>query len=148
MPRTKLDLPDTFLYETTLDIRITDINYGGHLGNDRALSLLHEARVRFLRHYQFSELNIGGVGITMADAVIVFKSESFAGETLTISIALDEPTPHSVAMFYKAVEKETRREVLRAKTGIVFFDYTQKKIASMPVVFREKFFPLTLKPAV
>jgi hypothetical protein len=46
-----------------------DINYGGHLGNDAVLSLVHEARVRFLKQQGYTENNIEGAGIIMADAI-------------------------------------------------------------------------------
>jgi acyl-CoA thioesterase FadM len=71
-----------FPFSTELRVRITDVNYGGHMGNDSLLGLLHEARVQFLAHYGLSELDIGGLwGIIMADSVIVYKSEAFPGET-------------------------------------------------------------------
>ncbi|MFZ9695712.1 MAG: hypothetical protein ACO3AY_07565 [Chitinophagaceae bacterium] len=40
-------LPVTFKYSFEIPIRITDINYGGHVGNDRMLTLAHEARIQF-----------------------------------------------------------------------------------------------------
>ncbi len=44
MPRVELELPERFQFVTEIPLRITDINYGGHLGNDALLSLLHEAQ--------------------------------------------------------------------------------------------------------
>ena len=52
MERIKLNLPEQFLFSTNIAVRITDINYGGHVGNDSFLSLIHEARQQFLNHYQ------------------------------------------------------------------------------------------------
>ena len=46
MARIKLTLPERFPFTTTIPIRITDLNYGGHVGNDTVLALLHEARVQ------------------------------------------------------------------------------------------------------
>lgn len=48
MPRVKVALPVSFPFTTQLPVRITDINYGAHLGNDALLGLLHEARIHFL----------------------------------------------------------------------------------------------------
>ena len=48
MERIKINLPETFTFSTIIKIRITDINYGGHVGNDSFLSLVHEARLQFL----------------------------------------------------------------------------------------------------
>jgi len=43
--------PASFQFSCQLPVRITDINYGGHVGNDRLLVFAHEARMRFLQHY-------------------------------------------------------------------------------------------------
>ena len=37
MPRIKLELHEILIYSTEIPVRITDINYGGHLGNDSIL---------------------------------------------------------------------------------------------------------------
>ena len=53
MPRIKLELPEKLVFSTEIPVRITDINYGGHLGNDSILSIVQEARVRFLNEYKY-----------------------------------------------------------------------------------------------
>ncbi len=37
MARINIELPDKFIYSTEIPIRITDINYGGHLAHDSVL---------------------------------------------------------------------------------------------------------------
>ncbi len=54
---TKVPAITQCLFSATLEVRISDINYGNHLGHDSLVSLLHEARVRFLRHLGYTELN-------------------------------------------------------------------------------------------
>ena len=54
MARIKIAVPPQFTFSTQIPVRITDINYGGHLGNDALLALLHEARVQFLRRYGYT----------------------------------------------------------------------------------------------
>ena len=58
MTRIKIELPETYLFSTEIPVRITDLNYGNHLGNDAILSLLHEARVRFLAYYGWTESSV------------------------------------------------------------------------------------------
>jgi acyl-CoA thioesterase FadM len=48
MPRIKLKPLSEYSFHTDIVVRTTDLNYGGHLGNDKLLSLIHEARVAFL----------------------------------------------------------------------------------------------------
>lgn len=136
MARVKLDLPDKFRFSTEIQVRIGDINYGGHLGNDAVLSLVHEARVRFLQKYGFTEANIDGVGLIMTDAVIVYKSEGFHGDTLSIDVSVDDFTRTGCNFLFRIVNRQTGREVARAKTGIVFFDYKTRKVVSIPERFR------------
>ena len=139
MPRIKIDLPETFLFETEIDVRITDINYGGHLGNDVFLSLVHEARLRFLKHYGFTEIDVDGVSIIMGDAAVIYKAEVFYGDTLVIKVSADDLSRMSCDLKYQLLDKKTGREVARAKTGIVFYDYDKKQIADMPEKFRTIF---------
>ena len=40
MARIKIDLPDSFSFSTSFAVRITDLNYGAHVGNDKVLSFL------------------------------------------------------------------------------------------------------------
>ncbi|MCX7847168.1 MAG: thioesterase family protein [bacterium] len=136
MARVNIELPAMFPFNTELTIRITDINYGQHLGNDALLGLLHEARVRFLGAHGLSEKDVGGCGLIMADAAIVFKSQGRYGQRLRVSIAVVDPGPVGCDLVYLVSDANTGIEVARAKTGMVFFDYNRNKVARMPERFR------------
>jgi acyl-CoA thioesterase FadM len=139
MPRVELELPERFQFVTDIPLRITDINYGGHLGNDALLSLLHEARVQFLRQYGFTEMNVDGQSIIMADAVLVYRSEGFYGDVARIEIAVGNMQSHGCDFIYRVTNKETGKELARAKTGILFYDYEKKKILQVPKKFKSLF---------
>jgi acyl-CoA thioester hydrolase len=141
MARIKLDLPGRFPFSTELRVRITDVNYGGHMGNDALLGLLHEARVQFLAHYGLSELDICGAGIIMADSVIVYKSEAFPGELLELAVGVADFNKYGCDFIYRVTERTSGREVARAKTGIVFFDYQRRVIQKVPQPFLDLFPP-------
>ena len=137
MPRVRLDLPDRFLFSTDVALRVSDINYGGHLGNDAVLALAQEARVRFLRSHGWSEKDVAGVGIIMTDAVVVYRSEAFHGDILTIDVAVEDLQQLGCDFLFRMVNKDSGREVARVKTGIAFFDYTRHRPAPVPDIFRE-----------
>jgi acyl-CoA thioester hydrolase len=139
MARIKLDLPEKFDFSTEIAVRISDINYGGHLGHDSVLSLTHEARLRLLRKYDFTEIDIEGSGLIISDVAIVYKSEAFYGETLKIEVATSDFSKYGCDFIYKITEKVTGREIARAKTGIVFFDYENRKVAPVPEKFKATF---------
>ncbi len=139
MVRVSLELPERFIFRTELPVYINFINYGGHMGNDAVLTLIHEARVRFLQAYGYSELDIEGRGIVLSDAVIVYKSEGFAGDTLVVDVALTDFVAYGCDIYYRLSHKVTGKEVARAKTGIVFFNYHLRQPVRVPPGFKRCF---------
>jgi acyl-CoA thioester hydrolase len=134
MPKLSLEIPATFHFETAIPVRITDINYGGHLGNDAFLSIVHEARMQFLKRNGLSELDFAGIGLIMRDAGIEFRDELFYGDIVIASVTATEFSRASFEIYYK-LEKETEGKrilVALAKTGMIGYDYSRKKIAALP----------------
>lgn len=107
------------------------MNYGAHLANDKILTLAHEIRVAFLNQHGFSEKNVAGYGIIMTDAAIVYKSQAFAGDVLSVTLALNDVNRCGFDLLYE-FKKADGLLVAQVKTGIVFFDYTQQKVSSIP----------------
>lgn len=142
MARIKIDLPEKFTFTTNIPIRITDINIGGHVGNDTILSIIHEARTQFFKFYGYTELNMAGIGTILSDVGIEFKKELFYGDIIKASVTATEFSKVSFEVFYK-FEKATSGgktiPVVYAKTGIVCYDYLQKKIAPVPEEVKQKF---------
>lgn len=123
-----------------MHIRITDLNYGGHVGNDMILSIIHEIRVQFLQHYGYKEFDIEGAGLIMNDVAIEFKNEIFYGDKIKASVVAGEFSKVRFEIFYK-LEKETAEKnilVANAKTGMVCYDYAAKKIVNVPFTVVEK----------
>ena len=137
MTRIKVELPDNFIFSTEMEVRISDLNYGGHLGHDTLLTMMHEARVRFLNKHGFTELDIDGAGIIVSEAVINYKSQAQYGEVLKMEMAIVDIFKKGCSFIYKVTEKISGREVARAKIGVVFFDYKNRKILSLPQKFKE-----------
>jgi acyl-CoA thioesterase FadM len=140
MARIKVDLPENYSFSVAIPIRITDINYGGHVGNDAILSLVHEARMLYLKTLGYTELDFGGLGLIMADAAIEFKTELFYGDPLTISLACGDFTRIGFDIYYRLAKNTGDRTVLAAavKTGMVCFDYERKKVVALPDEVRVK----------
>lgn len=133
MARIKIDLPENFSFSVSIPIRITDLNYGGHVGNDAILSLVHEARMQYLAQFGYSEMELGGIGLIMIDAGIEFKNELFYGDVVIISVACNDFSKVGFNMYYK-LEKEingSRKLVAIVKTGMIGYDYANKKITAI-----------------
>lgn len=135
MGRIKLEMPAVYSFKTELTVRITDINYGGHLGNADVLALLHEARVRFLKSFGYSEIDVEGFGTIMLDSVVIYKTQAFAGDVLQIEVAAGDFSRLGCDIFYRITNKATGAEVVLAKTGIAVFDYANQKRVSPPKAF-------------
>lgn len=135
MARIKLALPEQFIYQTSMEVRIGDINYGGHMANDAILRLAHEARLRFLQSLGYSELDVEGVGIIMADAAIMYRAEAFQGDQLVFKLGVCDLNKYGLDIVYQAIDGNSGQEVARLKTGIVFFDYQTRQVAAMPPAF-------------
>jgi acyl-CoA thioester hydrolase len=136
MQRIKIDLPQKFLFTTEISVRVYDVNFAGHLSNDSILSMIHEARILFLKNWGYSEVETEGAGIIMFDAAIQYKSQGYHGDVLVFKVTVDNFIKNGCDFFFKITNKETGKEIARAKTGIVFFDYQSNKLVSVPEKFR------------
>lgn len=137
MSRVKIDVPDKFIFSTEIPLRISDINYGGHLGNDAVLSIFQEARIRFLNQFEYSEVNIEGSSIIMVDAAVQYKSQGFYGDVLLVELTVDDIQRIGCDFIYLAFNKQSVKEVARGKTGITFYDYKNNKLVSVPEPFKK-----------
>jgi|SRR5205809_788536 acyl-CoA thioester hydrolase len=136
MGRIHIELPSNFLYDTILDVRASDLNYGNHLGHDSVLTIMQEARIRFYRTLGFaSELSFeGDVGQVISDVAVIYRSEAFLGDVLLCKIAAADFNKYGFDLIYVLINNETQKEVARGKTGIVCFDYSSRKIAQIPPI--------------
>jgi acyl-CoA thioester hydrolase len=145
MARTEPDIPEKSVFTTELTVRVSDLNYGGHVGNDTMLTLMQEARVQLYRELGFkNEISFEGtVGQIITDAAIQYKAEAFLGDVLQIRIAMAGFNKYGFEMYYIIENKLTEKKVALGKTGIVCFDYEKRKIAPIPQVLLEKLKSLT-----
>ena len=134
MNRVKIDLPASFPFSTQIVIRITDLNYGNHAGNQVFLELIHEARVQYLNQFGYGELNFEGVSLIMADAAIEFKSELLYGDKVEVAVITDSISMVGFDLLYKitAIRKDVSLLAAKAKTAMICYDYNLKKIVALP----------------
>ena len=137
MARIKITVPEKKIFTCEIPVRITDINYGNHAGNDALVSIIHEARVQWLSSGKYTELNIEGAALIMSDLAVEYKAESFYGDTLSIAIASDEIGKINFDLLYEITALRNGNNILiaNAKTGMVCYNYEAKKTASLPKVF-------------
>lgn len=138
MPRIKIALPEYFPFSTDITLYLSHMNYGGHLDNAQLLSVVSEARARFFKSLGYTELDVGGVGIIVADAALQYRSEAFHGEVMEVEMVAADFNQYGCDLLWRMREQVSQREVARGKTGIVFFDYNTHKKVLLPPRFRSQ----------
>ncbi len=134
MSRVKIQFPEhNPLGVVLIPVRISDINYGNHVGNDSILSIIHEARMLVLAQNNYTEMNAGGNSMIMADVMIAYKAEAFYGDTLEVEVFATEVTSVRFDLLYRVRTSRAGKEIeiAHAKTGMVCFDYKNRTVAPM-----------------
>jgi acyl-CoA thioesterase FadM len=135
MARIKINLPARFPFSANIPIRITDVNFGGHVGNDTILSIVHEARAQFFTHLGYTELDFAGAGTIMSDVAIEYKNQTYYGDHVLASVAVGEITRVAFDLFYKLEKRSADGKLIPvafAKTWMVCYDYDLKKLTAVP----------------
>lgn len=133
MARIKIEMPAARLAAISIPVRISDVNYGNHVGNDAFVAIIHEARLQWLQQKGFSELNFDGAGLIMSDLAIEFKHESFYGDIIAVNIYAGEVSRVSFDLYYQLTAERNGTGILlaNAKTGMICYDYQAKKPVSL-----------------
>lgn len=113
------------------------MNYGNHMGNDVVLSIMHDARMQYLASLGYTELQIGGCGMIMADVMIAYRSEGHYGDVLSVALFADEISSRSFDFLYRITTVRNGGELLiaEAKSGMVSYDYQAGRVCSLPEKF-------------
>ncbi len=110
-----------------------------YLVNDKLLALVHEARAAFLADFDFTEIDCGSVSLIMADAVLMFQGEAYAGDTLKFEVAAGEPTRSGFRLFFRISRPADSQNIALTETGMVCYDYSTGKIKPLPEAVKRIF---------
>ena len=140
MARLQLDFPDDqYCYTTLLTVRSTDINAGNHLGNDSMISMISEARARFLFEYGVPETGRDGIGIIVTDLATMYRAEAHARDQLSFEVGVMDFNKYGGDIIFRITRPLDRKLIAMAKSGFVFFNYLAGQVVAMPDDFRAKF---------
>jgi len=117
-------------FESQITLRISDMNYGNHLGNDSVLSLAHELRVQFLHKLDQNELSFFGAGIIMTDSAVQYRSQGLWGQSIGAQLWYIPQGKNRFDLYYRLTNQETQTDLAYIKTGQVFFDYERQKVTA------------------
>ena len=140
MSNVKIEKYDFYPFSTDLAVRVSDLNYGAHLGYDRVLSLAHQARLVLFEQLQVTELNLGDekTGIVVTEVVVKYMGEGFLNDVLTFEIKPVQVGPISFRFSHRVTNKNTGRELALMEIGFVAFDYEKRSLGRIPASFVQK----------
>lgn len=124
-------------FETEYKVIVSDINYGGHMGNERALIIFQQARMEWLNSIGYDEADIEGKGLIQLESHVYYLKEVFMGEKLLCRITGVQPERITFNIEYEII-KENNEVAIKGTTKMAVFDYEKKKIARIPKEFLEK----------
>lgn len=140
MARLQLTFPeDQFYYSTPMSVRVTDINAGNHLGNDSMISMISEARARFLFEFGVAETERDGTGIIVTDLATTYRAEAHARDQLLFEVGVMDFNKYGGDIIFRITRPRDRKLIAMAKQGFVFFNYKNSQVVVMPEEFRGKF---------
>ncbi len=140
MARLQLDFSHaSFFFTTHMTVRVTDVNMGGHLGNDSMISMLSEARARFLFHCGIDEINANQQGIIVTDLATMYRAEAHARDQLRIEMGVMDLNLYGGDIIFRVTRPADQTLIALAKYGFVFFDYHLGKVRPMPDATRKRF---------
>ena len=140
MARLNLQFPESaFCYRTTLTVRITDINAANHLSNDAMISMISEARARFLFDHGITEPADAEAGIIVTDLATMYRAEAHARDQLQFEIGVMDFNRYGGDIVFRITRPADDTLIAMAKSGFVFFNYRAKQVQPMPETFRALF---------
>lgn len=140
MARLYLDFPeDQYYYSTLLTVRVTDINAANHLGNDSMISMISEARARFLFEFGVAETERDGTGIIVTDLATTYRAEARAHDQLLFEVGVMDFNKYGGDLIFRITRPKDKRLIAMAKSGFVFFNYKTSQVVVMSEDFRNKF---------
>jgi len=129
------------MFSTEIVVTVDYLNYGNHVGYDSYFSIAQEARMRWLKLYNMSELNLdASIGYIVIKASMNYKAEAFYGDILIIEVSCANQQDKKFDFLYKIKNKMTEKLIAFGETTQVFFDYNLKKISLVPNKFSEKIY--------
>lgn len=119
------------MYETEYKVIVSDINYGGHMGNERALIIFQQTRMEWLNSIGYDETNIEGKGMIQLESHVYYLKEIFLGEILRCRITNIEPEKITFNINYEIINQKGETAI-KGSTKMAVFDYEKKRVSRIP----------------
>lgn len=133
MEKIKINFTEPVLFSNSFYIIEEDINFAGHMGNERILHWANQIRHSFYRHQGVMEIDPKTmIGTIVANHSIVYKSEGFLNDLIRAEVAVNNITSCSYDLIIRFTKKETGQVLALLRSGTVCFNYQTREIAEIP----------------
>jgi acyl-CoA thioester hydrolase len=122
-----------FKFSIPLTVRVNDLNYGNHVSHQNFFSYFQESRVGYLNQFGYTELDIDGYGMIMAEAGCTYRQSLFLNDPIRVACGVTELKSKRFTMGYQI----ERADVICAEgfTLNICYDYQSKKVVRLPEEF-------------
>ncbi len=134
------------MFTITLPVNIEHINYGNHLGHDKLVPLMHEARLRFFDYLGQTEFDFYGISLILKSLHIDYRQEAFRNDTLTFAMRIREVRGSAFSINYQ-IRNQHNDIIADAEVVLVGFDYGAKRVARLPDLCRQTLTNLPSQPS-
>ena len=127
------------IFSTEINVQVSHLNYGNHLGYDSLLSLLQEARLRWLKtiNPSSSEIDIeNNVGWMVKEVHLVYKSGANHGDELKINLSVSNQTKIGFILEHEVENKTSGKILCYGTILLVCFDFNKGKPSRIPGILR------------
>ncbi|XKE46345.1 acyl-CoA thioesterase [Halomonas organivorans] len=139
MERVRLEFPEADVrHRHPLTVRVTDMNYGHHLGHDTLVSLLHEARIAALADLGLIEYDMGGYPSVVADLAVQYQAEARWPEALVVDTAIPEPGRRAITVYHRVRREADDVVVATARINLMLVDPGTGRPVAIPPAVRQR----------
>ncbi|MGM0988369.1 MAG: acyl-CoA thioesterase [Pseudomonadota bacterium] len=137
MERVRLSFPTgDVMHRHPLTVRVTDMNYGRHLGHDALVSLLHEARVAAFATRDLREWDLGGYPCVAADLAVQYQAETRWPDALVVETAIPEPGRKAIGVYHRILRERDGATVATARLNLLLVDPRDGRPVAIPAGVR------------
>ncbi|MBB3230321.1 acyl-CoA thioesterase [Halomonas stenophila] len=138
MERVRLAFPEADIrHRHPLTVRVTDMNYGRHLGHDALVSLLHEARISALAALGLAEGDMGGYPSVAADLAVQYQAEARWPDALVVDTAIPAPGRRTITVYHRIRREADAAVVATARLNLMLVDPAAGRPVSIPGAVRD-----------
>ena len=123
------------MFKFNYTIKQEDLNYGNHVGNERALLFFQWTRESFLRQNNLSETNIGdGSGFIQVEATVQYKKQLFLNQKIEVRITKIEIKGLKIIFEHEIYNGQDL--VITGTTTVLAYNYEEQKVKKVPANFK------------